>query len=48
MRTDVRLTNGAAYVGVLADPVPGEPVVTVAFLARDGTTLPTSPPSDLP
>jgi hypothetical protein len=35
-----RLTTGAAFGTVLGEPVPGRPVVAVAFLARDGNELP--------
>jgi hypothetical protein len=35
-----RLTTGAAFGTVVGEPVPGRPVVAVAFLARDGNELP--------
>jgi hypothetical protein len=35
-----RLTTGAAFGTVVGEPVPGRPVVAVAFVARDGNELP--------
>jgi len=39
-----RVSNGPVFVGLLAPPVEGQPVVGVAFLGRDGTTLPSLTP----
>ena len=38
--TETRVTHSAMFVTVLGEPVPGKPVVSVAFVARDGTELP--------
>jgi len=40
-----RVSNGPVFVALLAPPVEGQPVVGVAFLGRDGTTLPSLTPS---
>lgn len=39
-----RVSNGPVFVGLLAPPVEGQPVVAVAFLGRDGAVLPTFKP----
>jgi hypothetical protein len=36
------LWNAGFFTNVIADPVPGQPVVTVAYLAREGQSLPSS------
>lgn len=37
---DTRVITGAAFQTVVGEPVPGKPVVAVAFVARDGHDLP--------
>lgn len=37
---ETRVTTGALFTTLLGDPTPGRPVVSVAFLAREGTELP--------
>jgi hypothetical protein len=39
-----RVSTGPVFVGLLAPPVEGQPVVGVAFLGRDGAVLPTFSP----
>jgi hypothetical protein len=39
-----RVSTGPVFVGLLAPPVEGQPVVGVAFLGRDGAVLPTLTP----
>lgn len=39
-----RVSNGPVFVGLLAPPEAGQPVVGVAFLGRDGAVLPTFTP----
>jgi hypothetical protein len=34
------LWNAGFFTNVVADPVPGQPVITVAYLAREGQSLP--------
>lgn len=34
------LWNAGFFTNVIADPVPGQPVITVAYLAREGQSLP--------
>jgi len=36
----IELWNAGFFVNVLSDPTPGQPVVTVAYLAREGQSLP--------
>jgi hypothetical protein len=36
------LWNAGFYTNVLVDPVPGQPVITVAYLAREGQSLPSA------
>jgi hypothetical protein len=35
-----RVSNGPAFVTLLEEPAPGRPVVAVAYVGREGTTLP--------
>jgi hypothetical protein len=35
-----RISNGPAFASLLEEPVPGRPVVAVAYVGREGTALP--------
>jgi hypothetical protein len=37
---ETRVTTGGVFGTVIGEPVPGKPIVAVAFLARDGQELP--------
>jgi hypothetical protein len=37
---DPKVGNGPVFVGLLAEPAPGEPVIAVAYVGRQGSVLP--------
>jgi hypothetical protein len=42
---DARIATSPVMASVLGDPAPGQPVIAVAFIGREGTELPRPSPS---
>jgi hypothetical protein len=40
LTSETRLWDAGFFAGVLAEPEPGQPIVNVAYLAREGQNLP--------
>jgi hypothetical protein len=40
MNNDTRISESGFFAGILSEPAPGQPVVTVAYMARKGHAMP--------